>query len=118
MSLSSSRRYPRSPSVARRLEAPHPQVVRAVRQVALAGVALVLVWPAGRGYSQWLGWLPMWLAGMPLLAWWALYRFRLPAALLARQGTRRRGPQARRRGRARARQTRPDLRQGGASQPV
>ena len=118
MSLSSSRRHPRSPSTATPLEAPHPQVLRAVRQVALAGLALVLVWPAARGYSQWLGWLPMWLVGMPLLAWWALYRFRLPATLLARRSARRRGPQARRRGRALARRVRPDLRQGGASQPV
>lgn len=118
MSLSSSRRSPRSPSTARHLDAPHPQVLRAVQQVALAGLALVLVWPAARGYSQWLGWLPMWLVGMPLLAWWALYRFRLPAALLARQHTRRRGPQARRRGRALVRRSRPDLRQGGAGQAV
>lgn len=118
MSLSSSRRYPRSLSTPRHLDAPHPQVLRAVQQVALAGLALVLVWPAARGDSQWLGWLPMWLVGMPLLAWWALYRFRLPAALRARQGARRRGPQARRRGRAQVRRVRPDLRQGGASQPV
>ncbi len=118
MSLSSSRRSPRSPSRPRPLDAPHPQVLRAVRQVALAGLALVLVWPAARGHTQWLGWLPMWLVGMPLLAWWALYRFRLPASLLARQGTRRRGPQARRRNRVRVRRSRPDLRQGGASQPV
>ncbi len=118
MSLSSSRRFPRSSASHRGQETPHPQVLRAVRQVALAGLALVLVWPAARGYSQWLGWLPLWLVGMPLLAWWALYRFRLPAALLARQGTRRRGPQARRRGRVPVRRTRPDLRQGGASQAV
>ena len=118
MSLSSSRRSPRSSASDPGLESPHPQVLRAVRQAALAGLALVLVWPAARGNSQWLGWLPLWLVGMPLLAWWALYRFRLPVALRARQGTRRRGPQARRRGRAQVRRTRPDLRQGGASQAV
>lgn len=76
---------------------PDPQVLRCVRQVALAGLALVLVWPAARGYSQWIGWLPLWLLGMPLTAWWALYRFRLPAAWRNRKaGQRRRGPQARR----------------------
>lgn len=79
---------------------PDPQVLRCVKQVALAGLALVLVWPAARGYSAWIGWLPLWLVGMPLTAWWALYRFRLPAAWrnrsLATATPRRRGPQARR----------------------
>ncbi|MCW4456511.1 hypothetical protein OK348_17160 [Flavobacterium sp. MXW15] len=78
---------------------PDPRVLRCVRQVALAGLALVLVWPAARGHSAWLGWLPLWLLGMPMVAWWSLYRFRLPRALLAvRRGRKRRqGPQARRR---------------------
>lgn len=118
MPLSSSRRsaVPSSPS--RVLEAPDPRVLRGVRQVALAGLALVLVWPATRGHSEWLGWLPMWLVGMPWLAWWSLYRFRLPAALLRRQARRRRGPQARRRVRLQPRRLRPDLRQGGAGQAV
>ncbi|MEO6365024.1 MAG: hypothetical protein ABIO38_03115 [Luteimonas sp.] len=31
-----------------------------------------------RGHNQWLGWLPLWVLGMPLVAWWALHRFRLP----------------------------------------
>lgn len=90
--------------------APDPRVLRPVRQVALAGLALVLVWPAARGYSQWLGWWPLWLVGMPMTAWWALHRFRLPLPATpagARQATRRRRqPQARRRlarGRAMAR---------------
>ena len=79
------------------LESPDPRVLRCVRQVALAGLALVLVWPAMRGNSAWLGWLPLWLVGMPLSAWWALYRFRLPARWRNRQAApRRRGPQARR----------------------
>ena len=76
---------------------PDPRVLRCVRQVALAGLALVLVWPAARGHSQWIGWLPLWLLGMPLSAWWALYRFRLPAVWRnrkARLQPRRRGPQA------------------------
>lgn len=61
----------------------------------MAGVALVLVWPAARGHSEWIGWLPLWLVGMPLAAWWALYRFRLPARWRHRAlAPRRRGPQA------------------------
>lgn len=79
-------------------QAPDPRVLRCVRQVALAGLALVLVWPAARGHSDWIGWLPLWLVGMPLAAWWALYRFRLPAAWRKRRDgrARRRQPQARR----------------------
>ncbi|MGE8279695.1 MAG: hypothetical protein ACN6O2_04600 [Stenotrophomonas sp.] len=78
-------------------EAPDPRVLRCVRQAALAGLALVLVWPAARGHSQWIGWLPLWLLGMPLSAWWALYRFRLPAFWRQRKAApRRRGPQAKR----------------------
>lgn len=85
-------------------QAPDPRVLRVVRQVALAGLALVLVWPAARGHSQWLGWGPLWLLGMPMTAWWALYRFRLPRWQVRRAGagrTLRRGPQARRRAGAR-----------------
>ncbi|APO96368.1 hypothetical protein [Xanthomonas vesicatoria] len=83
-----------------RSERPDPRVLRPVRQIALAGLALVLVWPAARGHSEWIGWLPLWLVGMPMLAWWSLHRFALPA--LARPGARRalprrRGPQAQRR---------------------
>jgi len=78
------------------VETPDPRVLRCVRQLALAGIALVLVWPALRGSNAWLGWLPLWLVGMPLSAWWALYRFRLPAAWRVRSSARRRGPQARR----------------------
>ena len=78
-------------------ESPDPRVLRCVRQVALAGLALVMVWPAMRGNSAWLGWLPLWLVGMPLTAWWALYRFRLPLALRQRRqrNARRERPQAR-----------------------
>lgn len=79
--------------------APDPRVLRVVRQVTLAGLALVLVWPAARGYSAWLGWGPLWLLGMPMTAWWALYRFRLPRWRKRGVAGRavRRGPQARRR---------------------
>ncbi|MCC4600881.1 hypothetical protein [Xanthomonas melonis] len=92
-----------------RSERPDPRVLRPVRQIALAGLALVLVWPAARGDSEWIGWLPLWLVGMPMLAWWSLYRFALP--VLRWPGTRRavarrRRPQAQRR-RASARLTAP-----------
>ncbi|MCS3746848.1 hypothetical protein [Xanthomonas sp. 3793] len=92
-----------------RSERPDPRVLRPVRQIALAGLALVLVWPAARGYSEWIGWLPLWLVGMPMLAWWSLHRFALPT--LTRPGARRvlprrRGPQAQRR-RVAARATTP-----------
>lgn len=82
-------------------ESPDPRVLRCVRQVALAGLALVLVWPAIRGNSAWLGWLPLWLVGMPLTAWWALYRFRLPAAWWVRGHHARRTPVRRERPQAR-----------------
>ncbi|MCF7751427.1 hypothetical protein KQ945_11750 [Bacillus subtilis subsp. subtilis] len=118
MPLSSSRHSPRSHAQAGAAGAPDPQVLRWVRQTALAGLALVLVWPAARGSSDWLGWLPLWLVGMPWLAWWSLYRFSLPPALLRRRSGRRRGPQARRRTRAVPRAARPDLRHGSAGQPV
>lgn len=118
MPLSSSRHSPRSQASAPLASAPDPQVLRAVRQAALAGLALVLVWPAARGSSEWLGWLPLWLVGMPWLAWWSLYRFRLPKALLRRRSGRRRGPQARRRTRVPARVARPDLRHGSPGRAV
>ena len=78
------------------LERADPRLLRSVQQLALAGVALVLVWPAARGSSAWLGWLPMWLVGMPLAAWWALLRFPLPHPSW-RWRARRTGGQARRR---------------------
>lgn len=68
----------------RRAHAPHPGLRRLVRQALLAGLALVLVWPAARGSSEWLGWRPLWLVGMPLSAWWALHRFPLPLQPLRR----------------------------------
>ncbi|ALA87962.1 hypothetical protein ACNPM2_05405 [Stenotrophomonas geniculata] len=78
------------------IERADPRLLRSVQQVALAGLALVLVWPAARGSNAWLGWLPMWLVGMPLVAWWALLRFPLPGLSWLRLA-RRTGGQARRR---------------------
>ncbi|PJL60095.1 hypothetical protein [Stenotrophomonas maltophilia] len=86
----------RRPATERVIECADPRLLRGVRQLALAGLALVLVWPAARGSSAWLGWLPMWLVGMPFAAWWALLRFPLPH-LSWRRRARRTGGQARRR---------------------
>jgi len=71
---------------------------RAARQLLIIGIALVLLLPMARGHSEWLGWLPLWLVGMPAAAWWALLGFRLPMPSLPLRATRRRAhPQARRR---------------------
>ena len=80
-----------------------PQLERSLRMALALGVVLVLLLPMARGYSEWLGWMPLWLVGMPGVALWALHRFRLPARLgsrHARTATSRRrkpGTQARRR---------------------
>jgi len=83
---------------------PDPRLENLLRDILCAAVALVLLWPAARGYSQWLGWTPLWLVGMPAVAWWSLYRFRLPQAqnaVVSRNPPRRRaGIQALRRKRA------------------
>lgn len=82
----------------------YPQLERSLRLILSLGLALVVLLPAARGVSDWLGWLPMWLVGMPAVALWALHRFRLPARATAmRKGVqaaprrRRSGGQARRR---------------------
>ena len=49
-----------------------------LRRLVLIGLTAVLLLPAARGYNVWLGWMPLWLLGMPLAGWWALHRFRLP----------------------------------------
>ena len=73
----------------------------ALRTAVAFGLFAVLLLPAGRGYSEALGWLPLWLLAMPLSAWWALHGFALPrwprAAGSLRAAPRRRVPQARRR---------------------
>lgn len=66
-----------------------------LRQLVILGALAVLLIPAARGSSAWFGWLPLWLLGMPLAAWWSLRRFPLPK--LALHLPRRRRAQARRR---------------------
>ncbi len=71
-----------------------PRVERVVRALLLVGLALVLLLPGARGHSQWLGWAPLWLVGMPAAAWGSLHRFRLPQRQASALGSR---PPARRR---------------------
>jgi len=79
----------------------HAQRLRVLRQVGLAGLAMVLVWPAARGHHAWLGWWPLWLVGMPLSAWWSLSGFPVPRWPQRRVQARRRvPPRSRRRGAA------------------
>jgi hypothetical protein len=67
------------------------------------GSVLVLLLPGARGFSETLGWLPLWLLGMPAVALWALKGFPLPHRAAEEISTipasrrRRSGPQARRR---------------------
>ena len=91
--------------VAKTASLPDPRLAAGLRQVLLAGIALVLVIPAARGQSHWLGALPLWLVAMPAASLWALHRFPLPRLRAPRSadpgaGTarrRRRAAQARRR---------------------
>ena len=76
-------------------------IVSVIRRTLLAGIALVLLLPAARGDSQWFGWMPLWLVGMPLSALWAAHGLRLLRRDVVAAGVtanrRRRRPQARRR---------------------
>lgn len=82
----------------------HRDLDACLRQLVILGTLAVLLVPAARGSSDLLGWLPLWLVGMPLAAWWSLRRFPLPAVAL--RLPRRRRVQARRRARPAA-QARP-----------
>ncbi len=77
----------------------HDALDRLLRQVVILGTLAVLLIPAARGSSALIGWLPLWLMGMPVAAWWSLRRFPLPRVAL--QMPRRRRAQAFRRSRAR-----------------
>lgn len=57
---------------------PDPRLKRLLGGCFAAGLLAVLLVPALRGSSAWLGWWPMWLVAMPGVAWWASHRFRLP----------------------------------------
>ena len=55
-----------------------PRIERALRTWITWGALAVLLIPAARMNTTWLGWLPLWLVAMPAVAWWALHRFALP----------------------------------------
>lgn len=78
-----------------------PSLEDLLRLAVAVGAVLIVLLPAARGFSDTFGWMPLWLLAMPLSAWWALHRFRLPAREAddaGMQRTRRRsGEQARRR---------------------
>ena len=76
------------------------QLDAVLRHAVILGTLAILFIPAARGSTQWLGWLPLWLLGMPLAAWWSLRGFPLPQMAMARMPRRRRA-QALRRGRGR-----------------
>ncbi len=71
------------------------QLDATLRHAVILGTLAVLLIPAARGSSELLGWLPLWLVGMPLAAWWSLRGFPLPGATL--RLPRRRRAQAQRR---------------------
>ncbi|MFT4179417.1 MAG: hypothetical protein QM612_08135 [Thermomonas sp.] len=72
----------------------HRDLDSILRHAVILGALAVLLIPAARGSSQWFGWLPLWLLGMPLAAWWSLRCFPLPQVAL--RLPRRRRVQARR----------------------
>ncbi len=80
---------------------PHPLVDEVLRAAVAIGALLLLMVPEARGSHPMLGWLPLWLLGMPLVGWWAAHRFRLPwrdpAPRRVALAPRRRAPQALRR---------------------
>lgn len=90
-----------NPMSLRRASAPDRRLRLLLWRLLWLGTTTVLLLPAARGHSEWLGWLPLWLVGMPASALWALHRFALPhlpaRPSSARALRRRRGAQARRR---------------------
>lgn len=77
----------------------HRDLDALLRQLVVLGALAVLLVPAARGSNAWLGWLPLWLLGMPLAAWWSLQRFPVPRLAL-HLPRRRRAQAVRRRHRA------------------
>lgn len=77
----------------------HRDLDSLLRQLVILGALVVLLVPAARGSNAWLGWLPLWLLGMPLAAWWSLRRWPLPRLAL-HLPRRRRAQAVRRRHRA------------------
>jgi hypothetical protein len=63
--------------------APHPQpaLSRSLWQWLLTGLALMAIFPAARGHSEWLGWLPFWLSIAPAISLALLHRHSLAQRL-------------------------------------
>ncbi len=57
-----------------------PRLEEVLRATVAVGSVLVLLWPGANESHAAIGWLPLWLVGMPLSAWWAAHGFRLPGA--------------------------------------
>ena len=75
---------PRSHAQSRHSAAPaaavvDPRLEEVLRGAVAVGGVLVMLWPGASQTHAAIGWLPLWLVGMPLAAWWAAHRFRLPA---------------------------------------
>ena len=82
------------------------RIEAALRYALAIGGVLVLLLPGARGFSETLGWLPLWLLAMPAVALWALRGFPLLKRGSGEQMPARRRriePQARRRSRAMSR---------------
>ncbi|MBB5014784.1 hypothetical protein [Rehaibacterium terrae] len=98
-----------------RILAPDPRLARALWQWLALGALLLVLFPAARGYSAAVGWLPFWLLVAPGVSLCVLYRHRLRDRLAAARsrflvpGSRRRRllrrGQARRVGAGQARRT-------------
>jgi len=76
-----------------------------MRHAVAIGAVVVALLPAARGFSPTFGWMPLWLVAMPLCAWWALHRFRLPG----RESEETTPVRTRRRSGAQARRRRPSM---------
>ena len=55
-----------------------PSWQRWSRELCVLGAVLVALVPAARSHHEWLGWLPLWLLAMPLLACWVAHGLPLP----------------------------------------
>ncbi|MGH8081063.1 MAG: hypothetical protein ACREP7_10840, partial [Lysobacter sp.] len=62
---------PTAHSAADEASSVHADLDTALRYAVAIGSLLVLMLPAARGSHAVIGWLPLWLVGMPALAWWA-----------------------------------------------
>lgn len=49
-----------------------------LRRFLVFGAILVVAVPQARVTTDWLGYLPMWLVGMPAVMLWALHGFAVP----------------------------------------